>query len=255
MPDSTGSSNPLSHTDAVPVSEQEQATARGLRGRLLPVGGGLLAAGLLLTLATVAGAPTPPAAAPAAAPAAVPAAPSADLAQAAALDASASAKLVAAGKAQQAAAQQAARVAKIAAANRTARAARAEAAKRGPSAQGKTAASAPERRTGRTVTASGPGGAKSLARDMVASRGWGSGEFRCLERLWEKESNWKHTARNSSSGAYGIPQSLPGHKMASAGSDWRTNPATQIRWGLDYIADRYNRPCNAWAHSQRVNWY
>ena len=74
-------------------------------------------------------------------------------------------------------------------------------------------------------------------------------------RLWQKESNWRYTARNPSSGAYGIPQSLPGSKMASAGADWQTNPATQIKWGLGYIAARYGTPCSAWAHSQQVNWY
>jgi hypothetical protein len=70
-----------------------------------------------------------------------------------------------------------------------------------------------------------------------------------------KESGWNHTAMNPSSGAYGIPQSLPGTKMATAGADWQTNPATQISWGLGYISGRYGSPCNAWAHSQAVNWY
>ncbi len=95
----------------------------------------------------------------------------------------------------------------------------------------------------------------ALARIMVAERGWSSGQYSCLVSLWKKESNWKYRASNPSSGAYGIPQSLPGSKMASAGSDWRTNPATQIEWGLGYIADRYGTPCAAWAHSGRVNWY
>jgi hypothetical protein len=90
---------------------------------------------------------------------------------------------------------------------------------------------------------------------MVAARGWGSGQFSCLNSLWNKESNWKVTADNPTSSAYGIPQALPGRKMASAGSDWRTNPATQIEWGLEYIADRYGTPCSAWGHSQRNNWY
>jgi hypothetical protein len=90
---------------------------------------------------------------------------------------------------------------------------------------------------------------------MVADRGWGSGQFECLDRLWQKESNWRTTAANQSSGAYGIPQALPGRKMSSAGSDWRTNPATQIEWGLGYIADRYGTPCSAWSHSQSNNWY
>lgn len=100
-----------------------------------------------------------------------------------------------------------------------------------------------------------PGTAKALALGMVAARGWGQGEFDCLAALWQKESGWNHFALNRSSGAYGIPQSLPGEKMASAGADWATNPATQITWGLGYIEARYGTPCAAWGHSQRKNWY
>jgi hypothetical protein len=88
---------------------------------------------------------------------------------------------------------------------------------------------------------------------MLASRGWSS-QFSCLDPLWAKESGWRTTAA-SSTGAYGIPQALPGSKMASAGSDWRTNPATQIRWGLDYIASTYGSPCAAWSHSRSSGWY
>ena len=90
---------------------------------------------------------------------------------------------------------------------------------------------------------------------MVSDRGWGSDQWSCLDRLWQRESNWNHLARNPSSGAYGIPQSLPANKMASAGSDWQTNPATQITWGLNYISGRYGTPCAAWGHSERVGWY
>ncbi|QSB05870.1 hypothetical protein [Natronoglycomyces albus] len=79
-------------------------------------------------------------------------------------------------------------------------------------------------------------------------------QFACLEKLWTKESGWNHLAENSI-GAYGIPQSLPGSKMESEGSDWRTNAVTQIRWGLGYIQGRYGQPCAAWAHSQANNWY
>ena len=96
---------------------------------------------------------------------------------------------------------------------------------------------------------------RTLARTLVAERGWGSGQYSCLQSLWTKESGWKHTADNPTSSAYGIPQALPGAKMASAGSDWRTNPATQIRWGLGYIDDRYGTPCAAWRHSQANSWY
>lgn len=80
-------------------------------------------------------------------------------------------------------------------------------------------------------------------------------EFPCLDKLFTKESGWNHQARNPSTGAYGIPQALPGSKMASAGDDWETNPKTQIRWGLGYIEGRYQTPCNAWAYLQRVGWY
>lgn len=100
-----------------------------------------------------------------------------------------------------------------------------------------------------------PGTAQAIAADMVAARGWGPAEFDCLVALWNKESGWNVYAMNRSSGAYGIPQSLPGNKMASAGADWQTNPATQITWGLGYIQGRYGTPCGAWAQSQRVGWY
>jgi hypothetical protein len=99
------------------------------------------------------------------------------------------------------------------------------------------------------------GDPRSIARSMLSSYGWGQDQFGCLDSLWMKESGWNASAMNPSSGAYGIPQSLPGNKMASAGSDWQTNPATQIRWGLGYIDGRYGSPCAAWAHSQAVNWY
>ncbi|GAA3723201.1 hypothetical protein HDA32_000727 [Spinactinospora alkalitolerans] len=100
------------------------------------------------------------------------------------------------------------------------------------------------------------GDPKSIAQAMLADYGWGADQFSsCLEPLWEKESNWDPSAQNPSSGAYGIPQALPGNKMASAGSDWQSNPATQIEWGLGYIEDRYGSPCEAWSHSQSVGWY
>lgn len=96
---------------------------------------------------------------------------------------------------------------------------------------------------------------RSIGRSMAAARGWGGAQFSCLDRLWTKESNWNPYAQNPSSGAYGIPQSLPGSKMGTVAGDWRTNPATQIAWGLNYIGGRYGTPCAAWAHSQAVNWY
>lgn len=95
---------------------------------------------------------------------------------------------------------------------------------------------------------------KQIAFSQLAARGWAN-QAQCLDNLWTHESSWNVYATNPSSGAYGIPQSLPGVKMATAGSDWQTNPATQIRWGLNYIAQRYGSPCNAWSHETRVNWY
>jgi hypothetical protein len=101
-----------------------------------------------------------------------------------------------------------------------------------------------------------PDGARATARTMMAQKyGWGDGEFQCLSSLWQKESGWSYTAYNPGGGATGIPQALPGSKMASAGADWQTNAATQISWGLDYIARSYGTPCSAWSHSQAMNWY
>ncbi|GAB3462606.1 hypothetical protein GCM10027570_49210 [Streptomonospora sediminis] len=99
------------------------------------------------------------------------------------------------------------------------------------------------------------GDPKGIAQGMLGDFGWGTDEFSCLEPLWEKESGWDPSAENPSSGAYGIPQALPGSKMATAGSDWQSNPATQIEWGLGYIDDRYGSPCAAWSHSQSNGWY
>lgn len=95
---------------------------------------------------------------------------------------------------------------------------------------------------------------QKLARDL---KHWEGQEWQCLDQLWLHESGWNHHAKNPSSGAYGIPQSLPGNKMASVGSDWATNPETQIKWGLNYIEDRYSTPCNAWAQWQArsPHWY
>jgi hypothetical protein len=96
---------------------------------------------------------------------------------------------------------------------------------------------------------------KSLAFRLVLQRSWSRGQFRCLDNLWTRESNWNHRATNRSSGAYGIPQALPAWKMRGAGRDWRFNPKTQIRWGLKYIRGRYGSPCGAWAHSRMHGWY
>ena len=100
-----------------------------------------------------------------------------------------------------------------------------------------------------------PGSNKAVAKAMLAAKGWGDDQWGCLERLWQKESGWNERAMNRYSGAYGIPQALPGSKMASAGSDWQINAATQIAWGLGYIKGRYGTPCGAWGHSQSTGWY
>jgi hypothetical protein len=99
------------------------------------------------------------------------------------------------------------------------------------------------------------GTAQQIAEGMLSSYGWSSSQFSCLEPLWAEESGWNVTAENPSSGAYGIPQAMPGSEMASAGADWQTDAATQIRWGLSYIQGRYGSPCGAWAHEESDGWY
>ncbi len=96
---------------------------------------------------------------------------------------------------------------------------------------------------------------REIGRALLGEFGFAADQFGCLDSLWTRESNWTYNADNPTSSAYGIPQSLPGSKMASAGADWETNPVTQIRWGLGYIADSYGTPCGAWAHSESVGWY
>ena len=96
---------------------------------------------------------------------------------------------------------------------------------------------------------------REIAAAMLPEYGWESGQFSCLNALWISESAWDPSATNPTSGAYGIPQSLPAEKMATAGADWRTNPATQIEWGLGYIRSSYGTPCSAWSFKQANNWY
>jgi hypothetical protein len=96
---------------------------------------------------------------------------------------------------------------------------------------------------------------QDIARALLGDYGWSQSQFGCLDLLWTRESNWNPLAHNPYSGAHGIPQSLPGSKMASVGADWYSNPVTQIKWGLGYIQDRYGSPCSAWGHSQSVGWY
>jgi hypothetical protein len=99
-----------------------------------------------------------------------------------------------------------------------------------------------------------PGTAESIAYNMLPSFGFAHSQFGCLNNIWTRESNWRYNAENAS-GAYGIPQALPGSKMASAGADWATNPATQIKWGIGYIKSTYGSPCNAWGFWQAHGWY
>ena len=96
---------------------------------------------------------------------------------------------------------------------------------------------------------------QQYAATACSSYGWTETDVECLISLWNKESGWNPYAYNSSSGAYGIPQALPGSKMASAGSDYKTNYQTQINWGLSYISSRYGSPQNAWSHWLSKGWY
>jgi uncharacterized protein YabE (DUF348 family) len=104
-----------------------------------------------------------------------------------------------------------------------------------------------------TATAS-PGSAQAIALGLLKARGWGTDQFNCLVTLWNHESGWRVHAANAS-GAYGIPQALPGSKMSSAGPDWQNNAETQIKWGLGYISSRYSTPCGAWSLWQTQGWY
>jgi resuscitation-promoting factor RpfB len=99
-----------------------------------------------------------------------------------------------------------------------------------------------------------PGSNQAIAKAMLPSYGWGGDQYNCLVEMWNRESGWRIDASNAS-GAYGIPQALPGSKMASAGPNWQTNPHTQIRWGLGYIKSRYGTPCGAWSLWQSQGWY
>jgi hypothetical protein len=158
-----------------------------------------------------------------------------------------------------AAAARKAAAAKAAAAAAARAAAQAAAARRAAAAKAAAKAAAQQQAEQQQVaqhTASAPSGSpQQIAEQMLSQFGWSSGQFSCLQPLWAHESGWNPYAQNPSSGAYGIPQALPGSKMASAGGDWQSNPATQIRWGLSYIQGNYGSPCGAWAHEQADGWY
>lgn len=101
-----------------------------------------------------------------------------------------------------------------------------------------------------------PNGARAAGKEMAKEKyGWGRYQFSCLDTLWTKESKWNFRARNPRTGAYGIPQALPAVKMSIRGDDWRTNPLTQISWGLHYIDVRYETPCKALRKFQRSRYY
>jgi hypothetical protein len=146
----------------------------------------------------------------------------------------------------QAAQTRAARAAKKAAAARAAQAAAQAAAQSSASQSAQTAPAA--------AAPAASGSPQQIAEAMLGSFGWSSSEFSCLDPLWQRESGWSVTAANPD-GAYGIPQALPGAKMASAGPDWQNDAATQIRWGLEYIKSLYGSPCGAWDHELATGWY
>jgi hypothetical protein len=98
-------------------------------------------------------------------------------------------------------------------------------------------------------------GNRRIGCSMLPGAGFSTGQMRCLEPLWTKESGWSTHASNSAGTAWGIPQALPGSKMSSAGPNWKDDAATQIKWGFGYIKGRYGTPCDAWAHFQGNNWY
>jgi len=99
-------------------------------------------------------------------------------------------------------------------------------------------------------------GAKKVAKTIMSSEfAWGDDQYSCLNRLWTKESHWNYKAHNYRSGAHGIAQALPAVKMEVISDDWRTNPVTQIRWGLRYIDIRYETPCDAWSKFKRSRYY
>ncbi|MET7614430.1 transglycosylase SLT domain-containing protein [Streptomyces seoulensis] len=101
------------------------------------------------------------------------------------------------------------------------------------------------------ATAPSPSSAQSVAHKMIPD----SAQYNAFSKIVEHESGWNVSAQNSSSGAYGLVQALPASKMSSAGSDWKTNPATQIKWGLDYMNSRYGSPVQAWNFWQANGWY
>ena len=175
---------------------------------------------------------------------------------------SAAAKAAVAKAAAQKAAAQKAAAAKAAAAKAAAakaaaaKAAAQQAAQQQAAQQQATQQQAAQQTTAQQPATSAPSGSpQQIAEQMLSQFGWSSSQFSCLQPLWALESGWNIYASNPSSGAYGIPQALPGSKMASAGPDWQSDAATQIRWGLSYIQGTYGSPCAAWSHEEADGWY
>jgi hypothetical protein len=167
---------------------------------------------------------------------------------------------VAKAEAQKAAAQKAAAAKAAAAKAAAARAAAAKAAAQQAAQQQAAQQQATQQQAAQQTTAqpaaSAPSGSpQQIAEQMLSQFGWSSSQFSCLQPLWALESGWNIYASNPGSGAYGIPQALPGSKMASAGPDWQSDAATQIRWGLSYIQGTYGSPCAAWSHEEADGWY
>lgn len=161
---------------------------------------------------------------------------------------------VAKAAAQKAAAAKAA-AAKAAAKAAAAKAAAQQAAQEQAAQQQATQQQAAQQTTAQPATSAPSGSPQQIAEQMLSQFGWSSSQFSCLQPLWALESGWNIYASNPSSGAYGIPQALPGSKMASAGPDWQGDAATQIRWGLSYIQGTYGSPCAAWSHEEADGWY
>lgn len=131
-----------------------------------------------------------------------------------------------------------------------------QAAKQAQAAAAAKTASASKSAGTSTPAVVAPGSARDIARQMMLSiYGWGDDQFTCFDKIITQESGWNVSATNRSSGAYGIPQALPGSKMATAGADWQTNPATQIKWALGYVQGRYSTPCGAWSFKSAHGWY
>ena len=155
-----------------------------------------------------------------------------------------------------AAAQKAAAARAAAAKAAAAKAAAAKAAAQQAAQQQATQQQAAQQTTAQQPATSAPSGSpQQIAEQMLSQFGWSSSQFSCLQPLWALESGWNIYASNPSSGAYGIPQALPGSKMASAGPNWQSDAATQIRWGLTYIQGTYGSPCAAWSHDEADGWY